>query len=266
MLKLEHLRLEFCALALIAFLAAGCGGGEEGSSGAAVSSGSGAAAAGPTIDPASAATIAGTIAFNGTASELVEIDMSEETVCADKHDGPVYSQNVVVNDNGTLRNVFVYVKEGLGDMTFPPPAEPVELDQNGCRYHPHVFGIQVGQDLVIKNSDGLLHNINAKPSVNRGFNISQPVEMKTTRQFRAAEIGVPLECDVHGWMNAFVNVVDNPYYAVTGEDGSFSLAPLPPGTYVIEIWHEEYGAQTMEVTVGASETKEITFTFGGAAA
>lgn len=256
--RLGKLRLLFIAL-----IVAGCGGGEQ-QAGEAGAAGGEAGAGGPAsvVDEATAATVAGSVVFKGSAPKPSVIDLSEEPTCAAKYDEPLYSQEVVTNENGTLRNVFVYVKEGLGDLSFPVPAEPVVLDQAGCWYHPRVFGVQVGQDILIKNSDGVLHNINAKPSLNRGFNISQPVVMETRRKFRSVEVMIPLQCDVHGWMAAWVGVLDHPYYSVTGEDGSFSLAPLPPGTYVIEAWHETYGTQTQEVTVGASERAEITFTFG----
>jgi len=118
-----------------------------------------------------------------------------------------------------------------------------------------------GQDITIRNSDGLLHNINASPDINRGFNSSQPVNMETTRSFGAAEVMVPLRCDVHGWMNAYVGVLDHPYHSVSNSSGAFSLSTLPPGDYVIEAWHERYGTQTQNVTVTTGETAEVTFTF-----
>lgn len=256
--------LNWCAVVGLALGLAGCGGGEQQQAGESAETGGGmeGGAMETTVDAATAATISGSVDFAGTAPEAMLIDMSEEPDCAAKHEGGQYSEAVVVNDNGTLANVFVYVKSGLGDMSFPTPDEPVVIDQAGCWYVPRVLGIQVGQDLLIKNSDGLLHNINAKPAQNRPFNISQPVVMETTRSFRAPEVMVPLECDVHGWMQAYVGVLEHPYYAVTGPAGSFSLAPLPPGTYTIEAWHETYGTQTQEVTVGESEQAEITFTFG----
>ncbi len=252
-------------IALAALAAAGgCGGGEKGGAeGGAAAAGeeSATTSMAAVVDEATAATIVGRVVFEGTAPKPAVVDMSEEPTCAEKYSGPKYTEDVVVNDNGTLRNVFVYVKEGLGDRKFPVPSEPVVLDQQGCWYTPRVFGIQVGQPLLIKNSDGILHNIKAKPKLNRGFNISQPRVMETTRKFRVPEVMVPLECNVHGWMHAYAGVLDHPYFSVTGEDGGFKLAPLPPGTYVIEAWHEKYGTQTQEVTVGEGEQKEVTFTF-----
>jgi plastocyanin len=239
--------------------AAACGKGGE--SGGAGGGGTAAVTAFP-VDTANAAVITGRVAFTGAKPAMARIDMSEEATCAGKHAGGAFSEQVVVNDNGTLRNVFVYVKSGVpANLQFPVPSAAVEIDQNGCQYAPHVFGIQVGQTLNIKNDDGLLHNIKALPTVNRPFNISQPGNMTTPRSFAAAEVMVPLQCNVHSWMNAFVGVRPDPYFAVTGADGSFSIGRLPPGTYTIEAWQEKYGTQTQTVTVAAKESKAITFTF-----
>jgi hypothetical protein len=120
----------------------------------------------------------------------------------------------------------------------------------------------MNQPLEIVNSDPTLHNIHAMPKANTEFNNGQPIQgMKMTHTFKAKEVMVPFKCDVHGWMNAYVAVMDHPYYAVTGNDGTFSLASLPPGTYTIEAWHEKLGTATQSVTVGAKETKEVSFSF-----
>ena len=157
---------------------------------------------------------------------------------------------------------FVYVKEGLAGRKFPMPTQSITLDQHGCRYVPHVFGIQVGQTLEILNSDPTLHNIHATPKGNQEFNMGQPIQgMKFERKFSKPEIMVPFKCDVHGWMNAYVGVLEHPYFDTTGSDGKFDISTLPPGDYVIEAWHEKLGAQTQNVTIGEKETKEITFTF-----
>lgn len=190
--------------------------------------------------------------------------MSEEAACRDKYKTAApTAETVVVNPNGTLANVFVYVKAGLpASAKYQAPATPIVIDQEGCRYRPHVLGIMVGQNLEIRNSDPVLHNIKAKATKNRPFNISQPsAGMKTTRTFSAPEVMVALECNVHGWMNAFVGVLPHPFYAVTGADGSFSIKGLPPGTYTIEAWHEKYGTLTATVTVTGTESKTTDFTF-----
>lgn len=225
--------------------------------------------AAPAIDEGSAATVTGKIVLDGAAPANAPIKMSADPVCMREVKGPQAQEFYVVGDGGALQNAFVYVKEGLGSRTFETPTETVTLDQQGCRYRPHVFGIQVGQPLDVVNSDPTLHNIHAMPKNNDEFNSGQPVKgMKNTFKFKAKEVMVPFKCDVHPWMNAYVGVLDHPYYAVSGNDGKFELKTLPPGDYVIEAWHEKLGTQTQKVTVGAKETKDITFTFktGGPAA
>jgi hypothetical protein len=188
--------------------------------------------------------------------------MAEEAACKAKHTGQVVEQEVVVS-NGMLSDAFIYVKSGppVG-ASYAAPTTPVTIDQDGCVYHPRVFGVMVNQPIEIKNSDPVLHNIKAVPSENRGFNISQPTQgMTTTRTFSAPEVMVPLECNVHGWMNAFVGVTSHPFFAVSGADGSFTIRGLPAGTYELEAWHEKLGTRTISVTVpdGGSATAELTY-------
>ncbi len=242
---------------LMLLVMAGCGGGDGGDGGG--GAGGGAAVENP-VDAATAGNIAGSVVFEGAVPSMDDIDMSSESACAAKHASTPMVQEVVVNSNGTLANVFVYVQEGLESLQFPTP-EAVLLNQDGCVYLPHVLGVMAGQDITIRNSDGLLHNINASPDINRGFNSSQPVNMETTRSFATAEVMVPLRCDVHGWMNAYVGVLDHPYHSVSNSSGAFNLSTLPPGDYVIEAWHERYGTQTQNVTVTTGQTAEVTFTF-----
>ena len=249
---------------LMLLVMAGCGGGDGGGASGGGGAGGGSAVENP-VDAATAGNIAGSIVFEGDAPSMATIDMSSEPVCAAKHASTPMVSEVVVNGNGTLANVFVYVKEGLESLQFPTPGA-VLLDQDGCTYIPHVLGVMAGQDITIRNSDGLLHNINATPSEQRGFNSSQPVNMETTRAFGTAEIMVPLRCDVHGWMNAYIGVVAHPYHSVSNGTGAFSLSTLPPGEYVIEVWHERYGTQTQTVTVTTGQTADVTFTFSASMA
>lgn len=225
------------ASATIPFLAA-CGGGTDMPPAAGEQPEEAAEAPAAVVDPA---TINGVINLAGEPAANEPIDMSEEPTCADKHATPPTQQTVVAQD-GKLANVFVYVKEGVTG-TFDAPSEAVEINQDGCIYVPRVTGVIAGQDLAFTNSDGLLHNINAAPANQPGFNISQPTTMTTSRQLRQAEVMVPIQCDVHGWMHAYVGVVDHPYFAVSTEDGSFTIGNLPAGTYTLEAWHEEYGTQ-----------------------
>jgi plastocyanin len=239
-----------------ALLLAACGG-DKGATPAADTT---AAAAAPA--PAGSATITGMVKFSGTAPANPTIDMSEEAACKAKHTGVITDPQAVVT-NGMVSNVFVYVKSGLpAGASYPAPAAPVVIDQNGCLYSPRVFGVMVGQPIEIRNSDPVLHNIKAVPTANRGFNISQPSQgMTTTRTFTTAEVMVPFECNVHGWMNAWVGVLTHPFYATSGADGGFSIQGLPAGTYELEAWHEKFGTRTISVTVaeGGSATAEFSF-------
>lgn len=243
---------------LSALTVLGCGGGGN------QTESSGAAPAAPIVnpvDPATAGNVTGTITFEGTPPPREPIRMNADPNCLKTSDGAT-SDTVVVGSGGALQNVFVYVKDGLGDRKFPVPSTPVVLDQKGCQYHPHVFGVQVGQPIQIVNSDPTLHNVHASPSANQEFNTGQPIQgMKFSRTFSTKEVMVPFKCDVHGWMHAFAGVLDHPFFAVTGPDGTFALQGLPPGTYTIEAWHEKLGTQTQTVTVGEQETKNAAFTF-----
>ncbi|MFL5574827.1 MAG: carboxypeptidase regulatory-like domain-containing protein [Gemmatimonadaceae bacterium] len=252
-------RTLLCMLAL----SVACKSEKRGPDGDAASSGGapGKAANGPTGD----GSVTGTIHFAGTPAANQPIDMSEEETCQAKYaGGPAPADSVYVVNNGGLGNTFVYVKSGLpAGATYAPPATPVVIDQRGCLYHPRIFGMQVGQKLEIKNSDPVLHNIKAVPSTNRGFNISQPsAGMTTTRTFSKPEVMVPLQCNVHGWMHADVGVLPHPFFATSTSDGHYTIKGLPPGTYVIEAWHEKLGPQTATVTVGAGEAKTVDFNYG----
>jgi len=211
------------------------------------------------VDPATAGAISGAITLEGTPPAGQPINRSSDPYC--EKQGAVTTQTFVAS-NGGLQNVFVYVKDGLGNLKFPVPATPVVLDQKGCWYIPRVFGIQAGQSLDIVNSDETLHNVHALPAANREFNRGQALKgLKYTTVFTTPEVMVPFKCDVHKWMNAWVGVVEHPFYAVSGAGGTFELKGLPPGTYTIEAWHETLGTQTQMVTVGAKESKAISFTF-----
>src|SRR3989475_5091155 len=206
--------------------------------------------------PQGGATIAGNIKFTGAKPANPKIDMTEEPKCKAKYQAPPTEEVVVVNPNGTLANVFVYVKSGLpATYKAPAPAGSVTLDQDGCRYHPHVLGIMVGQNLEIKNSDGILHNIKAKGTKNRPFNISQPTTMTSTRTFTAPEVMVPLECNVHGWMHAWLGVLAHPFYGVSGSNRGLLGQGLAAAGRSARAWHEQNGAHTPTVTVTRGRTK-----------
>ena len=248
-----------CSLALLV----ACGGGGEGEGeGDDVPEASSEAPAesAPAVDTANAGGVKGVVNYAGPDGDT-PIAMNADPTCASLHTTPVDTGKYLVKD-GKLGNVFVYVKTGLEGKSFPTPTEKKTLDQQGCQYAPHVMGIQVGQPLSIKNSDATLHNIHAMPKSNQEFNQGQPIQnMEFDKVFDKAEVMVPFKCDVHPWMNAYMGVLEHPYYAVSGEDGSFAIDELPPGTYTLEAWHEELGTQTKDVTVAANQTVDVTFDF-----
>ena len=214
------------------------------------------------VDTATASTIAGKVLLDGTPPAAATIKTDSDPICSGANKDGLKSETFVV-DNGGLENVFVYIKDGLGNKyIFDTPTEPVKLDQKGCHYVPHVVGVRTTQPLEIINSDNTMHNVHGRPEANREFNFGQMVAgMKNDVAFTVPEVLVPFKCDVHSWMYAYVGVVDNPYFAVTANGGKFELKTIPPGTYTIEAVHEKLGRQSQQVTLGEKDSKEITFTF-----
>ena len=214
------------------------------------------------------AAISGKVLFKGgrdAAPKRKKLQMEADANCLkhykDKGKKGAGTEGVVVNKDGTLRNVIVYIKEGLGDGTFEIPAEPVELNQEGCVYKPHVVAMMKGQKLSVKNSDETLHNIHGLARKNPEFNFGQPRKgMTKSLDFKRPET-MKVKCDVHPWMNAYIMVLPHPFHSVTRKEGTFSIGNLPAGEYVVAAWHEEYGEITQTVSVGDGETKEIEFEF-----
>jgi hypothetical protein len=219
--------------------------------------------AGPSVDPATAGTITAAVKFEGAVPAPEMIVLTGDPKCVSENGAPQRpDEKIVVGDNQALQNVFVYVKDGLGNYAYPLPTEPVVLNQDKCRYTPRVLGVRVGQPLRIENSDPLLHNVRSNAVINQGFNKSTPIEgMKFDHVFSTKEVMVPFKCDVHGWMTAFVGVLDHPYFGTTAQDGKVVLGNLPPGTYTIEAWHESLGTKTQQVTIAAKESKDVSFTY-----
>ena len=211
-----------------------------------------------------AGTINGTVTYDGKVPNLKPLAMDADPVCASKHKEPVPNQMLELGKSGnTMGNIIVRVTSGLpAGKTYPPPKDPVVMDQNGCIYQPHVFGLQNGQTFKVLNSDGVLHNVHALPKVNEQFNMAMPPTRKDAEHvFGKPEDPFPIKCDVHPWMTAYAMVSDTPFFSVTKEDGKFTISNLPAGTYEIEAWHEKLGKKTEKVTIGDNDTKTVDFKF-----
>jgi hypothetical protein len=216
-----------------------------------------AAPAATPIDPATAATVSGTVKLDGAAPKAAKIDMSQDPAC--KGDN---TAETIVASNGDLANVFVYVKDGLGDRTFDVPKDAATIDQKGCRYHPHVLGVITGQTIDIKNDDPTTHNIHPTPATNREWNESQPPQSAPLeKNFAREEIMLPVRCNQHPWMKMYINVVKSPFYAVTDKDGKYEIKGLPPGTYTLAFVQEKLGEQTQQVALSAKDSKTVDQTF-----
>jgi plastocyanin len=246
----------------LAFVA--CGGGEkqEAPAGAPATTQAAAAPAGGGGAGKGSAAVSGKISFAGTAPAPEKIKVSADPYCQKEHKDGLERETVAVKDGG-LKDVLVYVKSGLSG-TYPPPTDAVELDQKGCMYSPHVVALQVGQPLKIKNNDETLHNIHPRPTVNPEFNIGQPRKgMESTRTFDKKEPWIPVGCDVHPWMRSYIAVLDNPFFAVTDENGKYTIKGLPAGEYEIEAIHEKLNKQTGKITVKDGESATLDLSYKG---
>ncbi len=215
----------------------------------------------PSANAVGAANAKGTVRFEGVVPKPQPISMSADPSCAKQHSAPVFAQEVMTDSKGDLQNAIVFVAEGLGERTFDPPTQPVVIEQKGCMYMPHVLAVRANQPLHVVNDDPTSHNIHPTPANNREWNKAEPPGSSVDESFAREEIAIPVKCNLHPWMHGYIAVFKHPYFAVTGKDGSFDLSGLPPGTYTIKAWHEKLGTSTQTITIGANETKEISFVF-----
>jgi plastocyanin len=216
------------------------------------------------VDPATAGSISGEIRYTGKRPARKAIDMSNDPACVEAHHGKAVDESLVVSPNGSLANAFIYVKEGLQGKHFAAPSAPVVIDQNGCWFRPRIVGVQTGQVFEVINSDPVTHNIHPMAQVNREWNHSQGAgDPPMVRKFLKPEVMIRVKCNIHSWMHAFIGVVDNPYFTVSKEDGSYSIENLPPGTYTIGFWQEALGTQERQITVAPHSNTQVNLTFKG---
>jgi plastocyanin len=220
-------------------------------------------------------TVTGVISYNGTPPAPKKIDTAADAACG-KANPNLTTDDTIVKD-GKLANVFIYVKEGtveggkkIGDYAWSTPTTAVQLDQRGCHYQPHVLGIQTNQKLSVTNSDQTQHNIHPTPKLNAEWNQTQPNGAPPIeKSFTRPEVLIPVKCNQHPWMKAYIGVMRTPFFAVSKDDGSFEIKGLPPGNYTVVAWREG-GANgtesTKQVTVTANGSAKADFAFGEGAA
>lgn len=213
------------------------------------------------IDPAKTGTIAGVVTFQGTPPTRQDISMDMDPACTVDMKSAPKSEMVIVNA-GKLENVFVYVKSGVENYSMPQPKEPAMINQKGCRYEPHVLGVMAGQPIKILNSDRTEHNVHAVAQNNPQWNLSQmPGAAPLEEKFNNPELMMPIVCNQHPWMKMYLNVVANPFFAVTDAQGRFTISGLPPGDYTIEALHERLGAREAKVHLDAKQNAQLNFSF-----
>ena len=210
-----------------------------------------------------AGTLKGHVKYDGKAPKKKKLRMDADPVCGSSHSSPVLSENFKMAGDGSMAEALVYLKNVK--YSGGVPSEPAVLDQKGCIYMPHVFGMVAGQELLIKNSDATLHNIHSMPKVNKEFNFAMPKVVKEKKATFSKSEPDPfyIKCDVHPWMKTWVLVSDHPYFAVTDAKGNFSIDGIPAGTYEVVCWQEKFGKRTLtaEVTIGEGDTtKDFVFT------
>jgi len=218
------------------------------------------------VDASAGGKITGTVKLDGTAPHMRGIDMTKDPWCAKQHaNSPAHLENVLVGKNGGLENVVLYISEGLNaaESAGKPSTEPV-FDQKNCMYTPHVLAMDVNQQFKVITSDQTAHNIHPEPNPLAGnipWNQSQPPGAPPiVKSWKAEEVAIPVKCNIHPWMHGYFVVVKGPY-ATTNDEGSYTIEGVPPGSYTVTAWQEDYGKQTQKVTVAAGAAATADFAF-----
>jgi plastocyanin len=245
--------------AALSFLAAACGNQGNSGKGAPLERSSAPPAV---VDPATAGSVSGVVRLDGPVPPARKIIMSGDAACAPADQEPPVSQEVVADAQGNLSNVVIYVKGGIGNFSFAIPKTPVEINQRGCLYSPHVAAAMAGQTVTFHNADKTIHNIHPQPKNNPSWNRSQsPGAPAIEESFSREEIAIPVMCNVHPWMRSYLAVFNHPYFAVSGAGGVFEIRNLPPGNYTLEAWHEKYGTMRQSLVISAKEAAKVSVVF-----
>lgn len=208
------------------------------------------------------ASVSGRVTYSGERPERLVINTAVDADCAAMHEEtPLLDDRVVVSAEGGVMWAFVYIKDRPEGEDYPPSEEMVLLDQVGCRYTPHLIGVQVGQEFGIRNSDKLLHNSRGLTRINRPFNFGQPFPGTRKRVFKERELRIKVECDIHAWMGAYIFAVDHPLFSVSDGNGAFDIPNVPEGEHTLVIWHETFGEIEKQLNVGATGALELEITF-----
>jgi plastocyanin len=211
------------------------------------------------LDQSTTGTITGEVRFTGTVPPMGTLNFGSFRECSAQHEGPVPTGDALVRD-GKVQNAFVWISTGLEDRVFAVPTEPVTIDQQGCLYVPRVAGAQVDQTIRFVNSDRTIHNVHGKPKASANWNVALSRQgSDRTIRVDAPEVPISVRCDLHPWMQGWLGVVDHPYFAVTGADGAFTLASVPPGEYTVAVWHVRFGRREATVTLGPSSSLTVGF-------
>jgi plastocyanin len=254
--------LRAATLVLLAISVSACGNKQTASVNNEGESAPAAHTSGKPVDAATAGSVTGTILFTGAPPKIKAISMVTVPNCAKMHSAPAMTEEFVPGDNGTLQNVVVYLQGDFSAYSFPAASAPVQVEQEGCTYSPHVVAVMTGDPLAVTNKDAVTHNINAMSQVRQGWNETQmrggePI----VRRFAKEEIPIIVKCNMHPWMRFYLAVVDHPYFQVAGKDGQFALRNVPPGTYTLTAWHETFGVKKQTVVVQPKQEQKVSFTF-----
>ena len=214
------------------------------------------------VDTSTAGVVSGVVKLDGTPPKMRTINMRSVPTCNQMHETPALTEDVVMGDDSMLQNVVVYLRGDFNAYSFPENTQPVTIDQHGCVYTPHVIAVTTRTPVQVHNSDMATHNSLALTKANSPWNETQAVGGKAVeRVFSAPEVALALKCNIHPWMKVYVAVFNNPYFQVTGKDGSFTLKNVPPGNYKLTAWQERYGTTEQSITVTANGQQNVTLTY-----